>query len=219
MFGFMKLPIRYQKDISGQSEKAGPDRIGDTGDRMLDDLNLTGTLDALAVLAARRPGHGEAAGTVETVEEACRRVCATAAPGADPRSLTWGALLAAAAGLGLRIVNLDPAGRVVRAFQAEAAGPAVAAAPAVGFDAAVEALKAALVGVMVQADAPGGKPLAGVLAAVPLQEGVLAVVVRALARRKDGTLIASVAEPGYPDVQYQLDGICILAAAACQLPS
>ena len=83
----------------------------------------------------------------------------------------------------------------------------------------MEALKAALVGVMVQAEAPGGTPLAGVLAAVPLKEGVLAVVIRALARKKDGTLVASVSEPGYPDVQYMLDGICILAAAACQLPA
>ena len=126
-------------------------------------------------------------------------------------------MLAAAGRLGFTVVNLDPAGRVAKAFQVEAADGAPS--PAREFDVAVETLKAVLVGVIVQAQAPGGHPLAGVLAAVPVKEGVLAVVVRSLHRKKDGSLAAQVSEPGYPDVQYMLDGICIVGAAACRMPS
>lgn len=186
---------------------------------MLDHLQLTGTLEALVVLAARRARPGTPSGPGESAVETCRRAAGLVAPHADPETLTWAQLLAVAANLGFGVVNLDPAGRVARAFQAEAGAEGTNALPAgAGFDAAVEALKAALVGVMVQAEAPGGRPLAGVLAAVPVKEGVLAVVVRALARKKDGTLVASVSEPGYPDVQYMLEGICMLGAAACRMP-
>jgi len=166
---------------------------------MLDRLPLTGTLDALVGLA-------DPAVPIEVRVDACGRACREGAPGADPRTLTWPQLLAAASRLGCMVVNLDPAGRVDRAF----GGPEGA------LDDAVEALKAALAGVMAQAASPGGRPLAGVLAAVPLKEGVLAVVVRSLNRQKDGSVIAWVSEPGFPEVRYDLDGMCFLAAAACR---
>lgn len=173
-------------------------RVCDTG-AMLDRLPLSGTLEALAALTDQST-------PVEARIAACGRACREAAPGADPRTLTWPQLLAAAARLGCTVVNLDPAGRVDRAF----------GGPEGEFDGAVEGLKAALVGVMAQAAAPGGRPLAGVLAAVPLKEGVLAVVVRSLNRQKDGAVIAWVSEPGFPEVRYDLDGMCFLAAAACR---